>query len=120
MQEAERRGVTEEEVADEAAALEDAEVTAEDAEEPVEDTPEEATASNETDAEASTDAFDETSGFPENFPQVGRLENAGVMSLSDLREYADDFTEISGIGDSYAEAIENALAEFDETGSVSG
>jgi len=126
MQEAERRGVTEEKVAEETAALEDAEVTAEDADDASDEAADEVAAeadvdgSDDAEAEASADAFDETSGFPENFPQVGRLENAGVMSLSDLREYADDFTEISGIGDSYAEAIEDALAEFDETGAVSG
>ena len=69
--------------------------------------------------EAGAADFDETSGFPENFPQVGRLENAGVTSLSDLREY-DDFTEIDGIGDSYAEEIDEALAEFDEKGTIEG
>ena len=80
----------EEAAADEAAADEAAEAETGDAD------AEDATAETDT-ADASADDntdFDETSGFPEGFPQVGRLENGGVMTLSDLREYADDFTEI--------------------------
>jgi small subunit ribosomal protein S1 len=63
-------------------------------------------------AEEVEDMIDETDGFPEGFPQTGRLENAGVMSLADLRAY-DDFTEIDGIGDAYAEEIEEALDVID-------
>ena len=115
MQEAERRGVDEQSAAEavaaeEAAAEAEAEASADTAEASAD---EEATDEAE-EADTGSADFDETSGFPDGFPQVGRLENAGVMTLSDLREYADDFTEINGIGDSYAEEIENALAEFDE------
>ena len=59
-------------------------------------------------AEESDELIDETDGFPEGFPQTSRLENAGVMSLADLRAY-DDFTEIDGIGEAYADEIEEAL-----------
>ena len=88
-----------------------------------EDTAEEETADEgtaETDADSDEDAedFDETSGFPENFPRVSRLKNAGVNSIAELREI-DDLTELDGIGSSYAEDIEDGLAEFDETGAVS-
>jgi small subunit ribosomal protein S1 len=70
-------------------------------------------------AEASaSDAFDETAGFPENFPRVSRLQNAGVASLAELRD-VETLTDLDGIGSSYADEIEDALAEFDETGSVS-
>jgi small subunit ribosomal protein S1 len=73
----------------------------------------------EADAEESDEAaFDEASGFPENFPRVSRLENAGVHSIAELRE-VDDLTELDGIGASYAEDIEEGLQEFDETGKVS-
>jgi small subunit ribosomal protein S1 len=64
-------------------------------------------------------AFDESAGFPENFPRVSRLENAGVNSLAELRD-VDDLTELDGIGASYAEDIEDGLKEFDEKGEVSG
>ena len=89
-----------------------------------EDTAEEETADEgtaETDAdsdEAEAAGFDETAGFPENFPRVSRLKNAGVNSIAELREI-DDLTELDGIGSSYAEDIEDGLAEFDETGAVS-
>jgi small subunit ribosomal protein S1 len=63
-------------------------------------------------------AFDESSGFPENFPRVSRLENAGVTSLAELREI-DDLTELGGIGASYAEDIQQGLDEFDEHGAIS-
>ncbi len=80
-------------------------------------------AGDEPDAEATsedddTSTFDETAGFPENFPRVSRLENAGVTSLADARE-VDDLTDLDGIGSAYAEEISDALDEFDETGSVS-
>jgi small subunit ribosomal protein S1 len=66
-------------------------------------------------------AFDETAGFPENFPRVSRLESAGVTTLAELREVRQqsDLTELNGIGPAYAEDISEALDEFDETGSVS-
>jgi small subunit ribosomal protein S1 len=135
MQEAERRGDVEQQAAEKAAAKKAAAEQAAVEEVSTEDDAEEAEASAEEDADAtaevdsadadSADAdpaadtgdaqdFDESSGFPEGFPQTGRLESAGVMSVSDLREYADDFTEISGIGDAYAEEIEDALAAYDE------
>jgi len=85
--------------------------------------PEQSTAEDEeadattADAEDSSD-FDETSGFPENFPRVSRLENAGVDSIAELREI-DDLTELDGIGASYAEDIRDGLEKFDEKGSVS-
>jgi small subunit ribosomal protein S1 len=129
MQQAERQEaqaptpeVTKEEEADEAPADEAETAEAEAAEAEADASTDEAKDTEDAAAEADEAGaadFDETSGFPENFPQVGRLENAGVMTLSDLREY-DDFTEISGIGDSYAEEIEDALAEFDEKGTVEG
>jgi len=62
-------------------------------------------------------AFDEADGFPEDFPRVSRLENAGVSSIAELREI-DDLTELDGIGSSYAEDIEAGLEEFDETGEI--
>jgi len=129
MQEAERRGDAEQQAAEKAAAKKAAaqQATEEAADEAQDEEaePDEATAEDDAldvaeaeeageEAAEESSTFDETSGFPEGFPQVGRLENAGVMSISDLREYADDFTEISGIGDAYAEEIEAALADFDE------
>jgi len=62
-------------------------------------------------------AFDEADGFPEDFPRVSRLENAGVSSIAELREI-DDLTELDGIGSSYAEDIKAGLEEFDETGEI--
>ncbi|MEF8815302.1 MAG: 30S ribosomal protein S1 [Salinibacter sp.] len=86
-----------------------------------EDTSAEADTDDDADAEATSEneeePFDETAGFPENFPRVSRLENAGVTSLADVRE-VDDLTELDGIGSAYAEEISDALAEYDETGSV--
>ena len=70
----------------------------------------EASASADADEDA---AFDEASGFPDGFPRLSRLENAGVESIAELREI-DDLTELDGIGASYAEDIEEGLAEFDE------
>jgi small subunit ribosomal protein S1 len=73
----------------------------------------------ESDASAGeSPAFDENEGFPENFPRVSRLENAGVTTLAELRD-VEDLTELDGIGSAYAEEISDALDEFDETGSVS-
>jgi len=119
-----RREMEETEQAEQAAASSDD--TGDDGE-----TEDAATADADTTAEDDTDAsteeepdeddsaaFDEDAGFPENFPRVSRLENAGVTSLSALRE-VDDLTELDGIGSAYAEEISDALDEFDETGAVS-
>jgi small subunit ribosomal protein S1 len=130
-----RHEMEEEEESDRAEAAEQAaqevvdEDDAADADAEAEDTADEDTAEEETADEgtAETDAdsdeaeaagFDETAGFPENFPRVSRLKNAGVNSIAELREI-DDLTELDGIGSSYAEDIEDGLAEFDETGAVS-
>jgi small subunit ribosomal protein S1 len=111
-----RREMEEEESSERAEAAEQA---AQEAVEEDADAADEATDADEGDAdEAPADtAFDESSGFPENFPRVSRLENAGVHSIAELREI-DDLTELDGIGASYAEDIENGLAEFDEKGAV--
>lgn len=69
-------------------------------------------------ATETAEEFDETSGFPENFPRLSRLKNAGVDSIAELREI-EDLTELDGIGSSYAEDISEGLKEFDETGSIS-
>ncbi|MCS3698203.1 30S ribosomal protein S1 [Salinibacter ruber] len=128
---ADLRREMEEEEAEEEAAAEDDDVEADDAEadDAQAETPDEEEAASEgeagdePDAEAPSEdddasAFDETAGFPENFPRVSRLENAGVTSLADARE-VDDLTDLDGIGSAYAEEISDALDEFDETGSVS-
>ncbi|MFB6273755.1 MAG: 30S ribosomal protein S1 [Salinibacter sp.] len=76
----------------------------------------------DTEAEASDDvAFDETTGFPENFPRVSRLESAGVSTLAELREVRKEsgLTDLSGIGSAYAEEISTALDEYDESGPTS-
>ena len=73
----------------------------------------EASASADADEDGQDAAFDEASGFPDGFPRVSRLENAGVESIAELREI-DDLTELDGIGASYAEDIEEGLAAFDE------
>ena len=119
-----RREMEEEE--DASGRAEAAEQAAQDAvEEDADDTEaesDEETAADEADADeasASADeegedaAFDEASGFPDGFPRVSRLENAGVESIAELREI-DDLTELDGIGASYAEDIEEGLAAFDE------
>ncbi len=49
--------------------------------------------------------------FPEGFPQTARLVKAGYTSIADLRA-VDDFTEIDGIGEAYAEDISKALSEL--------
>jgi len=89
------------------------------AHEAVEEEPEEATAEEEqsqAEAESATEP-DGESGFPEHFPRVSRLENAGVEGIADLRE-VNDLEELSGIGPTYAEEIREALEEYDETGTV--
>jgi len=113
-QEAEQSSEEEESDADQAEAEKSAE-TADASEEGAED--EADTTTEETEEDASS--FDETTGFPENFPRASRLESAGVTTLAELRD-VDDLTELDGIGSAYAEEISEALAEFDETGSVSG
>ncbi|WP_263841306.1 30S ribosomal protein S1 [Salinibacter sp.] len=123
---ADLRREMEEEEAEEEAAAEGDDAEADDAQ--AESSDDEAAVSEgeageEPDAEAPSEdddasTFDETAGFPENFPRVSRLENAGVTSLADARE-VDDLTDLDGIGSAYAEEISDALDEFDETGSVS-
>jgi small subunit ribosomal protein S1 len=123
---ADLRREMEEEEAEEEAAAEDDDAEADDAQAETPDEEEAASegeAGDEPDAEAPSEdddasPFDETAGFPENFPRVSRLENAGVTSLADARE-VDDLTDLDGIGSAYAEEISDALDEFDETGSVS-
>jgi small subunit ribosomal protein S1 len=128
-----RREMEEEERSE---AVQEAEPSAEEEEEPEADQKQadqadETAEASDTEAEDESDApqessdeetaFDETARFPENFPRVSRLENAGVTSLAELREVREqsDLTELNGIGSSYAEEISEALDEFDETGSVS-
>jgi len=53
------------------------------------------------------------SGLPKDFPHASRLERAGVTSLAKLREI-DSLEELTGIGPSYAEDIQQALAELGE------
>ncbi|MFB6246963.1 MAG: 30S ribosomal protein S1 [Salinibacter sp.] len=121
-----RREMEEEETSDRAEAAEQA------AQEAVDEEPDDTEATDqaeapESDAEETSEdaaaeaeadtAFDESAGFPENFPRVSRLKNAGVHSITDLRE-VDDLTELDGIGASYAEDIEDGLAEFDEKGAA--
>jgi small subunit ribosomal protein S1 len=124
-----RREMEEEEAEAEAAAeaedaeAEDAEADgaeAEDADDAEAETSGNANAASEADttSEEQASTFDETAGFPENFPRVSRLENAGVTSLADARE-VDDLTDLDGIGSAYAEEISDALEEFGETGTVS-
>jgi small subunit ribosomal protein S1 len=112
MEEEERREAAQE--AEEAAAEEES-----DADRDSVDDADEADAGSEESSEE--EALDETTGFPENFPRVSRLENAGVTSLAQLREVRQesDLTELDGIGSSYAEEISEALDEYDETGAVS-
>ncbi len=98
----------------------EADETAESSEAEAEDT--DATAEETSDETSDEEtAFDEDSGFPDNFPRVSRLENADVHSLAELREVRQesDLTELEGIGSAYADEISDALDEFDETGSVS-
>ena len=102
------------EAADDTEATDEAEASEPDAAEASDDADTDEADTEEDDAEM---AFDETSGFPENFPRVSRLENAGVHSIAELREI-DDLTELDGIGASYAEDIEAGLAEFDEKGAI--
>ncbi|MFO8098453.1 MAG: 30S ribosomal protein S1 [Salinibacter sp.] len=88
------------------------------AEEADEDSAEASASTSEADSETEG-GFDETSGFPEGFPRTSRLENAGVTSLAELRE-VDSLTELTGIGPTYAEEIDEALDTFDETGAIGG
>ena len=116
-----RREMEEEEASDRAEAAEEAAQEAVDSDETDasdEAAAEEEASSSDSDADSGDD-FDETAGFPENFPRVSRLENAGVMSIADLRE-VESLEELTGIGPAYAEEIQEALEAFDETGSVEG
>ncbi len=120
---ADLRREMEEEEAEEEAAAEGDDAEADDAQAESPDDEAAVSEGEEPDAEAPSkdddaSTFDETAGFPENFPRVSRLENAGVTSLADARE-VDDLTDLDGIGSAYAEEISDALDEFDETGSVS-
>lgn len=118
-----RREMEEEESSSEraAAAEQAAQEAVEEKDEPAEadeasdDSAEEAEAS--ADEEEAEEGFDESAGFPEGFPRVSRLENAGVNSIAELRE-VESLKDLTGIGPAYADEIEEALAEFDETGSV--
>jgi small subunit ribosomal protein S1 len=112
---ASERAAAAEQAAQEAVEEEDESADADDA---PGDSAEDAEASDEEDAEAE-EGFDESSGFPEGFPRVSRLENAGVNSIAELRE-VDSLKDLTGIGPAYADEIEEALAEFDEAGSVAG
>ena len=120
--EATERAEAEQQVVDEAD-VEDVEVEDVDEAEPAEaetddDTADEAAAAEEdTAAEADSEepaTFDEEEGFPEDFPQVGRLESAGITSIAELRE-VDDLKNIKGIGPTYAERIREALDELDDS-----
>jgi small subunit ribosomal protein S1 len=118
-----RQEMEEEEGSDRAEAAEQAaqEALEEDDEGETDASSDAASESSDEDEESSAgedEAFDESSGFPENFPRVSRLENAGVTSLAELRD-VDDLTDLSGIGASYAEDIQEGLAEFDEHGEIS-
>ena len=117
-----RREMEEEESSERAAAAEQAAEEAVDTGEDASDA--EADASTEDDESSSVeeeetddDEFDESSGFPDGFPRVSRLENAGVNSLAELRD-VESLDELTGIGPAYAEEIQEALNEYDETGSV--
>jgi len=103
-----------EETADEETAEQQDEEPASDDEAEADETTAEA---DESEVDDGAEAFDDASGFPEGFPRVSRLENAGVHSIAELREI-DDLTELDGIGASYAEDIREGLEAFDETGSV--
>jgi small subunit ribosomal protein S1 len=116
-----RQEMEEEESSDRAEAAEQAAQEAlEEDDEANEEAPADTAGAEESASEEEEEsAFDESAGFPENFPRVSRLENAGVNSLAELRD-VDDLTELDGIGASYAEDIEDGLKEFDEKGEVSG
>jgi len=118
-----RREMEEEESSERAEAAEQAaqealEEDEEDSTEEAAETEEEVEATGEQTSDEEEGDFDESSGFPENFPRVSRLENAGVTSIVELREI-EDLTELDGIGASYAEDIEEGLKEFDEKGEIS-
>ncbi len=55
--------------------------------------------------------------FPEGFPQVSRLVEAGYTSIADLRA-VEELTDIDGIGPAYAEQIQEALDEIGEEGEL--
>ena len=112
----EQRAAAAEQAAEEAADAEDD--ASNEAEESSDDDEEAPAAEEEADEEETgPEDFDESSGFPDGFPRASRLENAGVNSLAELRE-VESFKELTGIGPAYAEEIQEALKEYDETGSV--
>lgn len=49
--------------------------------------------------------------LPEDFPYHGKLAEAGVNTYHQLSKYANDYTEIPGIGPVAAEKITDALAQ---------
>jgi len=51
-----------------------------------------------------------TGAIPEDFPQASRLESAGITTFEELLD-VEELTDISGIGPTYAEQIQEALAE---------
>lgn len=59
----------------------------------------------------SNGSFDAAAGFPDGFPHASRLKRAGVETLADLQE-VDSLEDLSGIGPTYAEEIQEALEEL--------
>ncbi|WP_028566773.1 30S ribosomal protein S1 [Salisaeta longa] len=70
-------------------------------------------AERQTDEDTDAAGFDESAGFPDNFPHVSVLEGADINSVAELRAI-DDFQSIKGIGEVYAGELEDALAAMDE------
>jgi pyruvate dehydrogenase E1 component alpha subunit len=62
---------------------------------------------------SSNGSVDAGSDLPKSFPHASRLRQAGVTSLSGLRE-VESFEDLTGIGPAYAEDIQEALKEFPE------
>ena len=104
----------------EEAARREAEIDEEQDIEAAEETAEETEADTDADVEASdadTDADeapaeDDDAGFPDDFPHVSRLQDAGITSVKALKA-VDDLQEIDGIGPAYAEDLQNALDALD-------
>ena len=53
--------------------------------------------------------FDEM--IPQTFPHFGQLKKNDIHTFGDLSDYSEDFTEISGIGESYSKDIKDAYME---------
>ena len=68
----------------------------------------EAAATGEAEAADSDGAL--VGAIPEDFPQASRLESAGITTFEELLD-VEELTDISGIGPTYAEQIQEALAE---------